>query len=357
MAIEAFSSNGRAVAALVGAGRMGEIHARNATATPSLELRYVVDQVRLRADRLATSVGARPSTLGAALADPDVTAMIVATSTDAHEVVVRAGIGRGLAVLCEKPLTGDVSTSTVLAHKAAEASAALMVGFHKRFDPAIAELQRVLLSGQIGELVSLSLISRDPSPPADIYEVGGGAFFDMMIHDFDLVGWLIDDPPVSVLAAQSREVARCVIDLQGGSSAYLECGRRSVSSYDQTIEVIGTVGAVRILDDEHVVSTTFRGAADRRQRWDAPRPKRTADVCHTGENVEPFFLSRYSEAFQAETRAFAAMALGGPRAGATAEDGLQAALLAAAATESSEASTRVRLRSSQAGRASAMRSA
>lgn len=348
MTIEAFSSNGRAVAALVGAGRMGEIHARNATATPSLELRYVVDEVRLRADRLATAVGAWSSTLGAAVADPDVRAMIVATSTDAHDVVVRTGIGRGLAVLCEKPLTGDVSTSTVLAQEVVEASAALMVGFHKRFDPAIAELRRVLLSGQIGELVSLSLISRDPSPPADTYEVGGGAFFDMMIHDFDLVGWLVDDLPVSVLATQSRELARCVIDLQSGSSAYLECGRRSVSSYDQTIEVIGTVGAVRILDDEHVVSTTFRGTADRRQRWDAPR---------TVEGAEPFFLPRYSEAFRAEMRAFGAMALGGPHAGATAEDGLQAALLAAAATESSMASTRVHLRSPRAERASSMRSA
>ncbi len=354
MTIEAMSSNGRAVAALVGAGRMGEIHARNATATPSLELRYVVDEVRLRADRLANAVGAQSSTLDAALADPDVRAMIVATSTDAHDVVVRTGVGRDLAVLCEKPLTGDVSTSTVLAKEAVEANAALIVGFHKRFDPAIAELRRVLLSGQIGELVSLALISRDPSPPADTYKVGGGAFFDMMIHDFDLVGWLADDPPVSVLATQSRELARCVIDLQSGSSAYLECGRRSVSSYDQTIEVIGTMGAVRILDDEHVVWTTFRGTADRRQHWDPPR---TADVCHTVEGVKPFFLPRYSEAFRAEMRAFGAMALGGRHAGATAEDALRAALLAAAATESSMASTRVHLRSSRAERASSIRSA
>ena len=41
----------------------------------------------------------------------------------------------------------------------------------------------------------------------------------MMIHDFDLVGWLIDDLQVSALATQSREVARCVIDLESGSSA------------------------------------------------------------------------------------------------------------------------------------------
>lgn len=349
MTIETFSPNGRAVAVLVGAGRMGQIHARNATAAPSLELRYVADEERFRADRLASAVGARSSTLGDALADPDVTAMIVATSTDAHDVVVRTGIGRGLAVLCEKPLTGDVSTSTVLAQEAVEASAALIVGFHKRFDPTIAELRRILLSGQIGELVSLSLISRDPTPPADSYAADGGAFFDMMIHDFDLVRWLVDDLPVSVLATQSRDVARCVIDLESGSSVYLECGRRSVSSYDQTIEVIGTVGAVRILDDEHVVTTTFRGTIDRRQHSDSP--------C-TVEGARTFFLPRYSEAFLAEMIAFGAMALGGPHAGATAEDGLRAALLAAAATESSMTSTRVHLRpSSRAERASSKRSA
>ncbi|MFD7749843.1 Gfo/Idh/MocA family oxidoreductase [Streptomyces sp. NPDC059698] len=342
---ETSPSSDRAVAVLIGAGRMGEIHARNASATPSLELRYVVDEASDRADRLEAAVGARPSTLDAALADPEVRAMIVATSTDAHEAVVRTGIDRGLAVLCEKPLTGDVSTSAMLAQRAIEARTPLMIGFHKRFDPVIAELRRVLSSGLIGELVSLSLISRDPSPPADIYDIGGGAFFDMMIHDFDLVGWLVDDRPASVLATQSREVARCVIDLESGPSIYMECGRRSVSSYDQTIEVIGTVGAVRILDDEHAVSTTFRGIADRRQHWGGPL---------LGEAVKPFFLPRFAEAFAAEMTAFGAMALGGPHAGATAEDGLRAALLAAAATESSKASTRVQLGPYRAARASAV---
>lgn len=345
MTSETFSSNGRAVAVLVGAGRMGEIHARNATVTPSLELRYVADEICRRADRLATAVGAQSSTLSAALADPDVTAMIVATSTDAHDVAVRTGIEHGLAVLCEKPLTGDFNTSAMLAQEVVEASATLMVGFHKRFDPAITELRRVLLSGQIGELVSLSLVSRDPYPPADSYGISGGAFFDMMIHDFDLIHWLVDDLPVSVLATQSRAMARCVIDLESGSSVYLESGRRSVSSYDQTIEVIGTAGAVRILDDERVVSTTFRGTADRQQY---------RDVSRTVEHTEPFFLHRYSEAFRAEMTAFGVMVLGGPHAGATAEDALQAALLAAAATESSVASTRVYLRSSRPEQASSV---
>lgn len=326
--------NDHAVTVLVGAGRMGEIHARNAAATPSLELRYVVDEARSNADRLASAVGARSSTLDSALADPDVTAMIVATATDAHDVLVRTGVDGGLALLCEKPLTAEVSTSAALARMAADSCATLMVGFQKRFDPAIAELRRVLSSGLIGDLVSLSVVSRDPAPPPDGYEIGGGAFFDMMIHDFDLVGWLIDDPQVSALATQSRNVARCVIDLESGASVYLECGRRSVSSYDQTIEVIGTVGAVRILDDEHAVSITFRGAADRRVQRDAPR---------AAKDVEPFFLNRFAEAFAAEMSAFGAMALGGPHEGASAADGLQAAVLAAAATESAAASTRIQL--------------
>ncbi len=335
MTTETFSSNGRTVAVLVGAGRMGEIHARNAAATASIELRYVVDQVRPNAERLAAAVDAELSTLDTALADPDVTAMIVATATEAHDVLVRTGIDRGLALLCEKPLTGQVGTSARLAQKAAETDSTLMVGFHKRFDSAITELRRVLRSGQIGELVSLSLISRDPSPPAEAYEIGGGAYFDMMIHDFDLLGWLVDDQPTSVLATQSREVARCAVDLESGASAYLECGRRSVSSYDQTIEVIGTVGAVRILDDEHVVSTTFRETTDR--RWHSTSER-------TVEAVKPFFLPRYSAAFSAEMAAFGEMALGGRHAGATAEDALQAAHLAAAATESAITSTRVHLR-------------
>ena len=90
--------------ALLGAGRIGQIHARNAAAHPELTLRYVVDPDRAAADRVAAWTGARAVDLHHALEDSQIAGVIIASATQAHldQALQVAAVGR--AIFCEKPL-------------------------------------------------------------------------------------------------------------------------------------------------------------------------------------------------------------------------------------------------------------
>ncbi len=70
--------------AIFGAGRIGQIHARNAAALPELTLKYVVDPNRAAADALARQTAAEVVDMDAALGDASVSGVIIASATNAH---------------------------------------------------------------------------------------------------------------------------------------------------------------------------------------------------------------------------------------------------------------------------------
>jgi myo-inositol 2-dehydrogenase/D-chiro-inositol 1-dehydrogenase len=69
--------------AIIGAGRIGRIHAHNA-APQGLRARYVVDPVASSAQALAAAVGATTATLEQVLADKSIAGVVIASSTDTH---------------------------------------------------------------------------------------------------------------------------------------------------------------------------------------------------------------------------------------------------------------------------------
>ena len=83
-----------------------------------------------------------------------------------------------------------------------------MIGFNRRFDPNFATLQRRLRDGAAGEVEMVTILSRDPGPPPLSYiATSGGLFRDMMIHDLDMVRFLLGEEPVEVHA-----VGSCLVD-------------------------------------------------------------------------------------------------------------------------------------------------
>src|SRR5262245_59815076 len=92
-----------------GAGRIGRLHARNVAAHPRARVKYIVDPIAKAAADLAQRVGARAAPEpAAALADPDVDAVVIASSTDTHVELISASARSGKAVLCEKPIDLDI---------------------------------------------------------------------------------------------------------------------------------------------------------------------------------------------------------------------------------------------------------
>ncbi len=314
-----------------GAGRIGKVHAANIAAHPSARLRYVVDVDNAAAAALAESHGAEVTDADSALADPDVSAIVIASSTDTHVGLIEAGARAGKAIFCEKPIHLDLRRVDACLSVLRECNVSLFVGFNRRFDPSFAELQAAVQEGRIGRVEMVSITSRDPAPPPiDYVRVSGGLFRDMMIHDFDMARWLLGEEPVEVFATGSclvdpaigaaGDIDTALVTLKTGSGALCQIGnsRRAVYGYDQRIEVLGAEGMLRA---ENRLPTSVEQA--------------TADGIRTDPPLH-FFLERYEEAYKRELSSFIDAVSGGKMFSPDGADGRAAQALAEAALASLE---------------------
>jgi myo-inositol 2-dehydrogenase/D-chiro-inositol 1-dehydrogenase len=321
--------------AVIGAGRIGRIHAANIAANPAASLGGVADVDIAAAEALARSCGAHAAMLEEAFAAD---AVLIASPTPTHADYIERAAASGRAIFCEKPI--DLSAERVRACLQAvqRAGVPLMVGFNRRFDPHFLALKRRLDSGEIGSLELLTIISRDPAPPPPAYVASsGGLFRDMMIHDLDMARFLLGEEPVEVHAAASclvdaaigaaGDVDTAVVTLRtaSGRLCQISNSRRATYGYDQRIEAHGAKGLLRA---GNVTATTVELA--------------NADG-FASDPALPFFLERYAAAYRAELDAFIAAVTHRTVPLPNGDDGLRALLLADAATESARTGATIRL--------------
>ena len=80
-----------------------------------------------------------------------------------------------------------------------------LIGFQRRYDPTFAALKARIDAGEIGDPEMLVVTSRDPgAPPVDYIKRSGGIFKDMLIHDFDIFRWILDDDAATLLRDRQR---------------------------------------------------------------------------------------------------------------------------------------------------------
>ncbi len=287
---------------VVGVGRMGTIHAKNIAKTVGLELAYLVDPDIERARALADRIGGRAKAdIASALADSTVDAVVIASATNTHVDFIIQAAKAGKAILCEKPIDLDMERVTACEDAIQDTDVPIMVGFQRRFDDTHRSVQRAISAGVVGAVESVSIISRDPSPPPSEYiKVSGGQFHDQMIHDFDLALWMTQeggkvtvfamgaalvDPAIGSLG--DTDSAHVLMRMGNGAFCKIECNRRSVYGYDQRIEVFGELGLVSStnLQKTGLEVWTERGTGQK-------------DILKTD------FLQRYLPCYDAELQAF-----------------------------------------------------
>jgi myo-inositol 2-dehydrogenase / D-chiro-inositol 1-dehydrogenase len=313
--------------AIIGAGRIGQIHARNAADAAELRLKYVVDQNRAAAEAVAGQTGAKVADLDTVLGDSSVAGVIIASATGAHLDQTLSAASAGKAIFCEKPLDLDLSRVRLAGPQLA--GAALLIGFNRRFDTHFAALKARLDSNAIGKLESLSIISHDPAPPPISYiRESGGIFKDMAIHDFDMARWLLGEEPAEVFSSASClvdpaiheagdvDTAKTLLRTASGKLCVISNTRRSGYGYDQRIEAYGSAGAARA---ENVLASTVSTYTERGAASDA---------------LQNFFLHRYAGAYRAEMSHFIAMLRTGEAPAVGYADGVAALVLAEAAARS-----------------------
>jgi myo-inositol 2-dehydrogenase/D-chiro-inositol 1-dehydrogenase len=321
---------------LIGAGRIGRIHAGNIARHPLARLAYVADSDARAAETVAQQFSAKTIDLESAVTARDIDAVLIASSTDTHADWIERCAAAGKPVLCEKPLDLDARRASACVQAAQQAGIALYLGFNRRYDPSFMRLKREIAGGAIGALETLHIISRDPAPPPVEYiKRSGGLFRDMMIHDLDMARWLLGAEPVEVFARGSAlvdagigaagdvDTAMVMLRTQRGQLCQIANSRRCSFGYDQRIEAFGSQGMLRA-DNHTATSVTLAGT--------------------NGFNTEPalpFFLERYADAYRLELDDFI-NALSDKRVElATGHDGLRALMLADAAQRSLNTGTPV----------------
>ena len=196
---------------IIGAGRIGKIHASNVAARKDCEVRLIADADRAAAESLSEATGARVAEIDAILASHEIDAVAICAPTDMHADLIEKAARAKKAIFCEKPVDLDANRVRACLEVVAANNAILMVGFNRRFDPNFAALQQRIAGGAIGAVETVSITSRDPGPPPISYIArSGGLFRDMMIHDFDMARFLLGEEPVAVSAMGSALVDKAI---------------------------------------------------------------------------------------------------------------------------------------------------
>jgi len=313
--------------ALFGAGRIGKIHAGNVARQPDAELKYVVDVDAAAASALARQHGAKTADAQSVFADPAIGAVVIGSSTDTHaDFIMRAAKARK-AIFCEKPVDLELDRARQCAEVVHAAGVTCLIGFQRRYDPTFAAIKQRIEQGEIGQPEMLLVTSRDPgAPPVDYIKRSGGIFKDMLIHDFDVFRWIMQEEAATVYATGSCltdpviesagdvDATAVTIRTRGGRLAQINTIRRAVYGYDQRFEVLGSKGMLQAGNHRPTEVTLWSSGAV------------------TMDKPEYFFLERYRAAYAAEMAHFFDVLAGRASPRTSIDDGVKALALAEAAT-------------------------
>ncbi|MEQ1899255.1 MAG: inositol 2-dehydrogenase [Devosia sp.] len=317
--------------ALLGAGRIGKVHARAVSSNPFVRLVAVADALPQAAKDIAAQYGCEVRSIEQVLASSDIEAVVICTPTDTHADLIEKFSKAKKAIFCEKPI--DLSVARVQAClKVVDANKSiLMVGFNRRFDPHFMAVRAAIDAGDIGDVEMVTIISRDPGPPPiDYIKRSGGIFKDMTIHDFDMARYLLGEEVETVSAQGSVLVDKAIgaagdydsvsvmLTTKSGKHASISNSRRATYGYDQRIEAHGSKGSAAA-ENQRAVSIEIAG------------PKG-----YTRPPLHDFFMTRYTQAYANEIATFIDAIAGKTKASPGGQDGLIALALAEAALKSAK---------------------
>lgn len=317
---------------IIGVGRIGRVHAQSITnLIPNAKIKAVMDVYLEGVREWADSMGIQDvySDYNDILADPEIDAVLVCSSTDTHAEISIAAAKAGKHIFCEKPIDYDLDRIDKVLEAVEEAGVKFQVGFNRRFDHNFARINQVTKDGVIGDPQIIKITSRDPEPPPVSYvKVSGGIFLDMAIHDFDMarfqagsevtevyaVGDSLVDPEIG--KAGDVDTAITTLKFENGSMCVIDNCRQAVYGYDQRVEVFGSKGSIEARND-----------------------KETNTVLRTAESVTEdkplyFFLERYMASFAEEMKQFFDAISNDTDVPCGGIDGLNAVVIGLAATKS-----------------------
>jgi myo-inositol 2-dehydrogenase/D-chiro-inositol 1-dehydrogenase len=228
--------------------------------------------------------------------DKEIDAVIICSSTNTHVEYIEKALSSNKHIFCEKPVSQDIEKLEYISNKLqANNFLKFQIGFNRRFDNNIQRIKEKI----VDNICLIKFISNDPKLPSSEYlSASGGLLFDMTIHDFDLMRYLVNDEILSVFCTGSvlidpnlheiQDIDTCITQIKfdsGALGSIINC-RQSPVGYDQRIEVLTRKYNLRTenIRESYVI---------------------TEDQCGSVfDNPKNFFIERYRDSYVNELKSF-----------------------------------------------------
>lgn len=318
--------------AVIGTGKMGADHVRRIThVTSGARVSAVVDIDGDRAKAIAGSVDGCTAYTdpAAAMASPDVDAVLIASPGPAHEKTLLEAFRRDLPVLCEKPLTPDASSALrMLEAEQKLGHRRVQVGFMRRYDKEYMQLKQLLASGDLGRPLLLHCRHRNASVVP--YFTNEMLINDAVVHEMDCTRWLLEQEITAVTVVRPTPSANApeglsdpqlvLFETDGGAVVDVEMFATCGFGYQVQAEAVCENGTARI-GDAHGLMTNTAG--------------------HWGGEIAPDFVARFKEAYDHEVQRWVDATQRGEVEGPSTWDGYAAAAVCEAGVRAQAEGRRV----------------
>ena len=319
--------------ALLGAGRIGKMHANNIALNPQSDLKIVYDVNNSAAREVSKMHNCKiAQSAEEAITNASIDAICIASSTPTHIQYILLAAKAGKAIFCEKPIDLDINKVDQCKKDLERFNVPIHIGFNRRFDLSHNSLKKAKDKGEIGDLEMIIISDRDAvAPGIEFLKKAGGLFRDKAVHDFDLTRFILgnNDPLVEIFAfgenlfSQSAketddlDTAMFVMKSQSGILCHINNSRRAVYGYDQRVEILGSKGMI-ISDNQTPTSIK----------------KFNKDMTKAENPIYYFFHKRYDQAYKHQLNIFIDCIINKKPTHVNFEDGRIALIIANAAYES-----------------------
>ena len=317
--------------ALLGFGRIGQMHAANINKNKDLKLLYVYEKIDLLCRKAKRQYNCKiEKNYSKIFQDKNVDLIFISSPTSTHIKFIEEGIKYKKTIFCEKPLDLNIKKILKTLKKVKKSKSKIQLGFNRRYDPGHYSIKRDLEKNKIGKLEKIIITSRDPAPPPSSYlKTSGGIFRDMMIHDFDLCRLYLGKDQISEVHAftssfeplyrkiKDHELAAVTMKSQKGVICVITNSRHCSFGYDQRVELFGKKGML-LSGNKEINSTELFNS----------------NLSSSKKPFLNFFIDRYKDAYNLQLKELVNLHKGKIKSRSTFEDGYMALKLANACYKS-----------------------
>ena len=326
--------------ALLGFGRIGQMHAENINKNKDLKLLYVYEKINVLSKKAKKLYNCKiEKDYNKIFNDKNVDIIFISTPTNTHLEFIKKSMTHKKTIFCEKPLDLNIKKILKTFKKVKKINPKIQLGFNRRYDPGHYSIKKDLEKNKIGKLEKIIITSRDPAPPPIYYlKSSGGLFKDMMIHDFDLCRLYLGKDEIEEVHASTssfepfykkikdHELAVVTMKSKKGVICVITNSRHCSFGYDQRVELFGKKGML-LSGNKKIDSTEFFNA-------------------NQSSSKKPFlnfFIERYDDAYQLQLKELVNLHRGIVKSRSTFKDGYMALKIAIACNKSLKFKKTIRL--------------